>query len=269
MFASDAKQLQRLEPFIRRVLVVDPHPGSARLLGELLKGMGARQMAFEPEERRALEMANDLDPGVIFVERGGPRLDGESFTKRLRRSNFACRRAPVIMVSAEATANSIKGARDAGVHEFLRKPFTAGDLIKRIEVCVLKPRDWIEAVQYVGPDRRRFNSGEYAGPRKRQADDGGGAMTKSEVAADARDRCLRILRSAINHFETDPPQAIRAIGEQALQLKKVAAGAGQARLSMAVAGLEMALSAGTPTKASLSNAILEVIESFGGIKDAA
>lgn len=268
MFASDAKQLQRLEPFIRRVLVVDPNPGSARLLGELLKGMGARQMAFEPEERRALEMANDLDPGLVFVERGGPRLDGESFTKRLRRSNFACRKAPVIMVSAEATANSIKGARDAGVHEFLRKPFTAGDLIRRIEVCVLKQRDWIEAVQYVGPDRRRFNSGEYAGPRKRNAD-GGANPTKTQIAADVRDRCLRILRSAISHFETDPPQALRAIGEQALQLKKMASAVGEARLAVAVAGLELALSAGAPTKSLLSTAISEVIEAFGGIKEAA
>ena len=73
MFASDTKQFQRLEPFIRRVLVVDPNPGSARLLGELLKGLGARQLAFEPEERRALELANDIDPGVIFVERAGDR----------------------------------------------------------------------------------------------------------------------------------------------------------------------------------------------------
>ena len=268
MFATDAKHLQRLEPFVRRVLVIDPHPGSARLLGELLKGVGARQIAFEPEERRALEMANDLDPGLIFVERGGPRLDGESFTKRLRRSNFACRRAPVIMVSSEATANSIKGARDAGVHEFLRKPFTAGDLIKRIEVCVLKKRDWIEAVQYVGPDRRRFNSGEDQGPRKRSGE-GEPPQSKTQLAAEARDRCLRILRSAVHNFETDPPQALRAIAEQTQQLKKIATAAGEARLSVAVAGLELALSAGAPTKAVLSTAIAELIQAFGGIRDAA
>lgn len=269
MFASDTKHIQRLEPFIRRVLVVDPNPGSARLLGELLKGLGARQLAFEPEERRALEMANDLDPGVIFVERGGPRLDGESFTKRLRRSNFACRRAPVIMVTSDATATSIKGARDSGVHEFLRKPFTVGDLVKRIEVCVLKQRDWIEAVQYVGPDRRRFNSGEYQGPRKRRADGGSGETGKAAVMADAMDRCLRILRSAIGHFESDPNQALRAIAEQTQQLKKMASAKGEAKLAVAVAGLELALSGGAPSRDLMANAIAEVIDAFGGIKDAA
>ena len=38
----------------------------------------------------------------------------------------------------------------------MRKPFTIGDLERRLEAVTLKPRDWVEAVQYVGPDRRRF-----------------------------------------------------------------------------------------------------------------
>jgi CheY-like chemotaxis protein len=266
VFAADPKTLQRIEPVVRRVLICDSNAASARMLGDLLKGLGARQIAFEPEERRALEMARDLDPGIVFVERSGPRLDGESLTKRLRRSSYPCRKAPVIMVTADATASSIKGARDAGVHEFLRKPFTAGDLLKRVEIVAVKPRDWIEAVQYVGPDRRRFNSGEYAGPRKRRADAGG---SKAEVQADAMDRCLRILRSAVHHFTADPAQAVRAIAEQAQQLKKHAVTSANANAAVAVAGLELALSAGAPSRDTLASSCAEVIQAFGGIKEAA
>jgi len=266
LFSADPKLLQRLEPVVRRVLIADPNVASARMLGDLLKGLGAKQLAFEPEERRALEMARELDPGVIFVERSGPRLDGESFTKRLRRSSFNCRRVPVIMVTSDATASSIKGARDAGVHEFLRKPFTAGDLLKRIEVVALKPRDWIEAVGYVGPDRRRFNSGEYAGPRKRRAD---AAQTPDQVQASNQDRCLRILRAAISQFNNDPVQAVRAIAEQTAQLKKISAQVGQARMAVAVAGLELALSSGAASREVLAKAAADCIEAFGGIKDAA
>lgn len=266
MFAADPKTLSRIEPVVRRVLICDANAASARMLGDLLKGLGARQLAFEPEERRALEMARDLDPGIVFVERSGPRLDGESFTKRLRRSNLPCRKAPVIMVTADATATSIKGARDAGVHEFLRKPFTAGDLLKRVEIVAVKPRDWIEAVQYVGPDRRRFNSGEYAGPKKRRAD---AAATAAEAKVEAVDRCLRILRSAVHHFNTDPSQAVRAIAEQASQLKKHAMTGGGAQAAVAVAGLELALAAGAPSQATLAGACNEVIHAFGGIKEAA
>lgn len=264
MFSIEPKDLQRLEPFIRRVLIVDPYTASARMLGDLLKGMGCRQLTIEPEERRALEMARDVEPNIIFVERSGVRLDGESFTRRLRRSSYLCRKAPVIMVTSDATATSIRGARDSGVHEFIRKPFTAGDVLKRVEVVATKPRDWIEGVAYVGPDRRRFNSGEYSGPRKRK-----GEGSSRELAADLQDRALRILRSAAHQFEADPEQAIRAAREQAMHLRAVAENGGDARMGMALSGLDLVLSAGTVSRALLAAASAEVIQAFGGIKDAA
>ena len=74
------------------------------------------------------------------------------------------------MISGDATAAQILGARDAGVHEFMRRPYTMGDLQKRLEAVSGRPRDWIEAIHYVGPDRRRFNSADYKGPTKRRTD---------------------------------------------------------------------------------------------------
>ncbi len=260
MFAADPKMLHKLEPHVRRVLIVDPNPASARLLADLIKGLGGRDIFFEPEERRALEMAREVDPQIIFVERGGLRLDGEAFTKKLRRSVLSCRKVPVIMMTADATATSIKGARDAGVHEFLRKPFTAGDLLKRVAVVSLKARDWIEAVGYVGPDRRRFNSGEYSGSRKRKADK---AQSEGEVQAAAIDQAVRILRSALTQFDSDPTQALRAIREQSSTLKRLStSGGGEARLAVAVSSLEMVLARGAPTRADLEAPIKGVLELY-------
>jgi hypothetical protein len=105
------------------------------------------------------------------------------------------------------------------VHEFLRKPFTSTDLYKRISNVALKPRGWVEAMGYVGPDRRRFNSGEFAGKRKRKADrfemDFGGQ-------AGVKDQAMRILATALERFDSDPMQAARAIREQAATLKALA-----------------------------------------------
>jgi DNA-binding response OmpR family regulator len=257
MYPADPKLLVRLEPCVRRVLIVDPNSAQARLLADQMKALGARDVLFEPEERRALDLARDADPSIVFVERSGPKLDGESFSKRLRRSTFTCRKAPIIMVTADATAGTIKAARDSGVHEFMRKPFTAGDLLKRVEVVALKPRDWIEAVQYVGPDRRRFNSGEYAGPRKRQADTTGG-----DNHAQQMDQAVRILHSALIQFDRDPAQAWRAITQQSATLKAIAVIRGEARLAVAVANLEMALSAGAPTRATLAAPVKAILDLF-------
>jgi CheY-like chemotaxis protein len=259
VFAADSKLLQRIEPHIRRVLIVDPSPLASRMLGDLMRGLGAREFLYEPDERRALELAATADPSIIFVEHSGPRLQGETFTRRLRRSDYACRKAPVIMVTADATASTIKGARDSGVHEFLRKPFTAGDLVRRIEAVTLKPRDWIEAVQYVGPDRRRFNSGEYSGQRKRRSD-------KSETAADtearALDQAVRILKSAIAQYDADPLQARRAIVGQTPVLKQKAIATRSARLAAAVAELEVAAGQPGATRAALVEPVKGVLDLF-------
>ena len=258
MFTLDQKTVHRLEPALRRVIVADPNAASARLLGDIVKSLGAREIFFESDEQRVMDLARDAEPGVIITERAGPRLDGESLAKRIRRSTLACRRAPIIMVTADATATTIKGARDAGVHEFLRKPFTAADLFRRIENVALKPRDWVEAVAYVGPDRRRFNSGEYAGPRKRRAD---APKTAAQTVAAAKDQALRILASALARFDSDPAQAVRAVRQQAETLKTLALKTSDARLALAAGALETCVASGRAGKADLVgpiNALLAI-----------
>ena len=249
MFAIDRRVLAKLEPVVSRVLIVDPNPHAARLLYDIMKALGARDVVTVGDEARAMKAAAAMEPGIIFIERTGEGLEGESLARRLRRSDLDCRRAPIIMVTAEATATTILGARDAGVHEFLRKPFTSGDLLKRVENVALKPRTWVEAVGYVGPDRRRFNSGEYSGPTKRKSDR---AATGAAAMAETKDQAMRILASALDQFDSDPQQAVRAIREQASTLKNLGLKASDTRLVVAVGALEVSLASGPATKATLS-----------------
>lgn len=249
MFAVDRRVLAKLEPVVKRVLIVDPNPHAARLLTDIMKGLGARDIVVQPDEKRALKAAEALEPGIVFTERTGDGLDGESLARALRRSHMNCRRAPIIMVTADATARTILRARDSGVHEFLRKPFTSADLFKRVENVALKPRDWVEAVGYVGPDRRRFNSGEFSGARKRKADQ---SATGPAGTAAAKDQAMRILGSALDQFDNDPMQAVRAIREQASMLKMLAMKASDSRLAVAVGALEVSMAAGPPTRATLA-----------------
>ena len=252
MFAADAKTLTRIAPVVRRVLIADPNLASSRLLLDIMKSLGAREVVAEADEHRFMDHAREMEPGLIFTERAGPKLDGERLARSIRRSSLACRRAPIIMVTADATATSIRGARDCGVHEFLRKPFTSADLFRRVENVALKPRDWIESVGYVGPDRRRFNSGEYAGPQKRKADK---PATPEAAARAIKDQAMRILAASLAQFDSDPMQAVRAVTQQAVTLKALAIKTSDTRLAVAAAGLEGCLASGPPTKASLAGPI--------------
>lgn len=252
MFSADAKTLNRIESVVRRVLIADPNLTSARLLLDIMKSMGAREVVTESDEHRVMDHAREMEPGLIFTERCGSKLDGEQLARRIRRSHLACRRVPIIMTTADATATSIRRARDAGIHEFLRKPFASADLFRRIENVALKPRDWVEGIGYVGPDRRRFNSGEYAGPQKRTADK---PTSAAQVALEVKDQAMRILAAALAKFDNDPTQATRAINQQVETLKALAIKNADARMAIAVAGLEGYVAQGAPTKAGLAGPI--------------
>lgn len=231
MFDGNARTIQRVAAKTQRVMVVDPNPATARLLAEHLRPLGGVEIFSATTAEKGYAMARAVDPQLIFVEHAQNGVDGLAFTRKLRRSDLLCREAPVIMCTADATAETIFGARDAGVHEFMRKPFNLKDLERRLEAVTLKPRGWVEAVGYVGPDRRRFNSADYKGPRKRQAD-------QASTPAARLSQALRIVKSAAEALDTDPAQARRALAAQAVELKRVGEAVKDVRLIQAAAALE-------------------------------
>jgi hypothetical protein len=64
----------------------------------------------------------------------------------------------------------VEAARDAGVTEFLVKPITAHSLFSRIAEIIERPRAFVRCEGYFGPDRRRKNIENYAGPWRRHDD---------------------------------------------------------------------------------------------------
>jgi CheY-like chemotaxis protein len=237
VFDGNIRTLQRVAAKMQRVLVVDPNTAGVRLLADQLRHVGNVQIFHATSIEAGWAMARTVDPLLIFVEHASAGCDGLALARKIRRSDLACRENPIIMCTAEATADTIFGARDAGIHEFMRKPFTIKDLERRLEAVTLKPRDWVEAVQYVGPDRRRFNSAEYKGPRKRKAD-------ASATPAARLSQALRIVKSAAQALDSDPAQARRALAAQAVELKKVGEAVKDPRLVEAAIALESVTAGG-------------------------
>lgn len=216
MFDGEKRSYDKMAPQLKRVLIADPQLASARLLNELMRDIARSHCWIADTTERALKVAETCDPQLIVVEVGGEKLDGLGFTRKLRRSTWSARKVPVITITGAATAASILAARDAGVHEFLRKPYSLKDLVRRLEAVTLRGRDWVEAVGYVGPDRRRFNSGEYAGSLKRR-DDGSETPYRQKI-----NQALKIIRAAVAASDTDPEQAMRAMVTQADTIQSLA-----------------------------------------------
>ena len=235
MLSFEPKTLQAIAPMMGRVLIVDPAQASARLLVELLQNVGLGQAWTAATTEQALSLAAATEPYLIFTECLVDGVDGAQLTRRLRRGNLSCRKAPVIMITAQATPASILAARDAGVHEFLRKPFAIKDLVRRIEVVATRPRSWVEAVGYVGPDRRRFNSGEYRGARRRRVDSAADPLEARIIQA------LKIVSAALDAIDQDRPQAFRALNVQAAELQNAGALLRRVALVSAAHGLQQRL----------------------------
>lgn len=234
MFGSDAESLERVHSRMKRALIVEPAPASARLLADLLRNLSGCESWTAADNARALQLARAVEPQLIFVEYAGEALDGPALVRAIRRSDLACRKTPVIMITGSATAAAILQARDAGVHEILRKPYTIKDLVRRLEAVLLRGRGWVEATGYVGPDRRRFNSAEYKGSRKRRTDASNRAAPHREAILQA----LKIVRAAVEAVEADPAQVMRALTAQAQELRRAAVAAADLKLSEASAELE-------------------------------
>ena len=200
-----------------RILVVDPNVTTAKLVANLLRSVWPSVAVYGAQDaEKALLLAGQVEPELVFVEAAGPDFDGMAFSRAFRRSDLAAREAPIIMVFSEVKAAQILGARDSGVHEFLRRPISMGDLERRLDAVSGRPRDWIEGVAYVGPDRRRFNSADYQGASKRRTD----GNKKSQKINQA----LRIIQAASRQIEAEPVQAARALSTQARILIELSAG---------------------------------------------
>jgi len=165
----------------------------------------------------AWRLLGDSGPNLIFIAHAPPLLNAPQLTRELRRSDLVSRKTPVVMLATDPTESQIMAARDAGVHEVLRKPFTLSDLLLRVDVVLNKKRDWVEGMGYVGPDRRRFNSAQFAGQRRRRFDREALSPESARIG-----QALKIMKLAIEAIDSEPRQALRALRVQADELQTAA-----------------------------------------------
>jgi PAS domain S-box-containing protein len=93
----------------------------------------------------ALEEAKRLIPDLVLTDVMMPEMDGFALLSALRK-NSATRGVPVIMLSARAGEEARIDGIDAGADDYLTKPFTARELVARVEAQLKMARLRKEAV---------------------------------------------------------------------------------------------------------------------------
>jgi two-component system chemotaxis response regulator CheY len=156
-------------------LVADPSSHMAALAAVMLRSIGVRAVEATVDlPHTAAELARQ-PYGLVLLDEQLAGREGFDMIRDLRKlGTHPNRETPIIMMASAPDARMIAAARDAGVTEFLRKPFSAEHIKLRLDALKKAPRPFVEAETYAGPDRRRRT---IAGPTRRRASDKASAGT--------------------------------------------------------------------------------------------
>lgn len=145
-----------------------------RLMAAVLTSLGVGRVVTANDGEEGYQRFMEHKPDIILTDWLMKPVDGLELTKRVRHQEALLpkRYVPIIMVTGYTAEHRIREARDAGVTEILVKPFTAGDLTRRLAYVVNRPRDFVECDLFFGPDRRRRVDPGFQGPFRRRSDRG-------------------------------------------------------------------------------------------------
>mgnify|MGYP003347687841 CR=1 FL=1 len=120
-----------------RVLVVDDSTTMRRIIANTLKKLGYEDIAEAGDGTEGLQAVSQAKPGLILTDWNMPKMDGREFVRSLRTlPDMAA--VPVLMVTTHAEKSDVVLALQAGVNDYVVKPFTPEILKEKIELVMSK-----------------------------------------------------------------------------------------------------------------------------------
>jgi len=114
------------------ILIVDDYKTMLRIVRGLLNQIGFNNIDEATDGTMAWDMVQKKPYGLIVSDWNMEPMSGFEFLK-LVRANPATRPLPFIMVTAESKTENIIAAKQAGVSNYIVKPFNAVTLKQKIE----------------------------------------------------------------------------------------------------------------------------------------
>lgn len=129
-----------------KILVVDDQAANLRVVSMLLTRQGYEVEAADTGEK-AIALYVESEPDLILLDMMMPGMDGFEVLQALRTQERALR-APVVFVTAAHDRDLLLRAFDAGVVDYVTKPFLPEELLARVNAHIgLKlTRDRLERV---------------------------------------------------------------------------------------------------------------------------
>lgn len=142
-----------LGPF--KIMVIEPNPLMRRITVAILRLLGTRKVVEVSNTTAAIPFIRQGDIDIIMSEWYLPGSSGVDLVRWIRHESPEISFTPFIMMTSQTRLESVTTARNAGITEFVAKPFSAKSLVARIREVIERPRPFVSIGKYFGPDRRR------------------------------------------------------------------------------------------------------------------
>lgn len=114
----------------QEILIVEDNEDNSALVEKILQYYGFKT-TVTPHAKAALLYCEKHCPDLILMDLSLPDIDGMEVTRLLRKTSL-CHKVPIIALTAHAMSGIQSKTQEAGLNDFLAKPFLPIDLISMI-----------------------------------------------------------------------------------------------------------------------------------------
>lgn len=116
-----------------KILIADDEERIVRLVSDFLNNAGYDTVTAL-DGKQALEIFKKQGDGIalVIIDIMMPEIDGWALTREIRKSSDL----PIIMLSARAEEFDLLTGFEAGIDEYVTKPFSPAVLVKRVEAVI-------------------------------------------------------------------------------------------------------------------------------------
>ncbi len=109
------------------ILIVDDYKTMLRIIRNLLKQLGFNDVDEAIDGSSALTKLRDKDFGLVISDWNMEPMSGLQLLKEVR-ADVKLKEIPFIMITAESKSENVIAAKEAGVSNYIVKPFNAATL---------------------------------------------------------------------------------------------------------------------------------------------
>ncbi|MDP8253959.1 MAG: response regulator [Candidatus Kaelpia aquatica] len=116
---------------MKKILIIEDEPEQIKLISMRLKANGYDVTSTEVA-REGLRIAKEEKPDLILLDILLPDINGLEVAENLK-SDIITKEIPIIAFTALGTPDIEEQCKEAGISDFLRKPYESQDLIDKIK----------------------------------------------------------------------------------------------------------------------------------------